>query len=153
MIPTPDLVVDGNNIPTKQGRKLTKYRTKKKKKKKKKSFILKSENSRQIRDSNPPFSNGGRPGTSTFKPLCPVSKYPHIKQTVSQVCLRVGCFASQQRGSVSQGWSAHTSVRAGTLRRKLQTKLSISPSRSLLILDQPVPALPYNARLLAGLPL
>ena len=40
-----------------------------------------------------------------------------------------------------KGGSAQTSVRAATLRQKLQIKLSVSPSHSILTPGQPVPAL------------
>ena len=40
--------------------------------------------------------------------------------------------------------SAQTILRAATLRQKLQTKISISPSHSILIPGQPVPALTLN---------
>ena len=46
--------------------------------------------------------------------------------------------------------SAQTILRAATLREKLQIKLSTSPSHSILTPGQPVPALTYNARRLAG---
>ena len=41
--------------------------------------------------------------------------------------------------------SAQTILRAATLEQKLQIKLSISPSGSVLTPDQPVPALTFNA--------
>ena len=56
------------------------------------------------------------------------------------VCLLVGCLLCllpQQHGSVS----AQSVVRAATVRFKLQIKLSILPSHSILTRGQPVPAL------------
>ena len=57
------------------------------------------------------------------------------------VLLFVGCFqTSQQHASVSRG-SAQTTLRAATLRQKLQIKLSASPGHGILTPSQPVPAL------------
>ena len=53
--------------------------------------------------------------------------------------LLVGCLPSHQHASVSQG-QIYSILRSATLRWKLQTKLSISPSHSILKPGQPVPA-------------
>ena len=55
----------------------------------------------------------------------------------SFVCWLVGCLASQQHVRVSQGRICSDNF----LRKKLQTKLSISPSHSILTPGQPLPAL------------
>ena len=55
-------------------------------------------------------------------------------------CLFVGVLTSQQHASVSQGRIC-ANVRAVTLRQKLQIKLFISPSHSILTPGKPVPAL------------
>ena len=56
------------------------------------------------------------------------------------VCLFVGCLPSNMQVYLRDG-SAKTIVRAATLRQKLQIKLSISPSHSILTLGRPVPML------------
>ena len=47
-------------------------------------------------------------------------------------------FTSQQHASVSQGRICSDNLRAATLRQKLQTKLSTSPSHSILTPGRPV---------------
>ena len=56
-------------------------------------------------------------------------------------CLSVGCFTSQQHVSATQIRSSQAIVRAATLPQKLQIKLSISPTCSILTPGQPAPAL------------
>ena len=64
----------------------------------------------------------------------------------------VGCLTFQQHASVSQGWIC-TILRAATLSWKLQTKLSTSPSHSILTPGRPVPALTQvPGRLATGVP-
>ena len=60
---------------------------------------------------------------------------------VGIVCLFVCCLTSQQHASVSQGRICSDNLGAATLRQKLQIKLSISPSHSILTSGLPVPAL------------
>ena len=55
--------------------------------------------------------------------------------------LLVGCLMSQQHASVSQGRICSDNFSAATLRQKLQTKLSVSPSHTILTPGRPVPAL------------
>ena len=64
------------------------------------------------------------------------------RRDTEAVCLLVGYLTSQQHASLSQGRICSDNfLRAATLRYKLQTKLSISPSHSMLTPGQPVPAL------------
>ena len=58
-----------------------------------------------------------------------------------QWLLFVGCLTSHQHAGVSQGQTAQTIVHAATLRYKVQIKLTISPSHSMLTPGQPVPLL------------
>ena len=55
-------------------------------------------------------------------------------------CLLVAYRPSNMRVYLRDG-SAHTILRAATLRQKLQIKLSISPSHSILTPGRPVPVL------------
>ena len=65
--------------------------------------------------------------------------------------LFVGCLTSQQSMRVYlRDGSTQTILHAATLRQKLQIKLSISPSHSILTPGQQSQHWPYNARHLAG---
>ena len=52
----------------------------------------------------------------------------------------LACLTSQHHASVSRG-RVYSLLRAATVRQKLPTTLSISPSHSILTPGQPVPAL------------
>ena len=64
----------------------------------------------------------------------------YFDNVASFVCLFVGFLTSQQHVYLRDG-SAQTILRAATLRKKLQMKLSTSPSHSILTPGRPVPAL------------
>ena len=63
----------------------------------------------------------------------------------------------KSHASESQDGSVQIILRAATLRYKLQTKLSISPSHSILTPGQPVPALTLQhqapGRVVTGVPI
>ena len=81
-----------------------------------------------------------------FNMFTPATRKLSVNERMSSHCSNccfaiVCCLTSQQHRVYLRDGSAQTILRAATLRQKLKTKLSISPSHSILTPGQPVPAL------------